>query len=532
MAAASNVALSRSAPTLPNTGATRATIRGAVSARAKIPLSLPSSSLFYTGSKPLVALRSSVNRCSAPAGPAPIRATICSGDRLPDATLSYVDTDGEQRRTTTVAELTAGKKVVFLALDNAVQVDQMYLAHTFHRDAEELRKSMGLDTVACVGRMRVKEDKENEGKAMQLAWLVFQRFMGFLGMNESAVLREARAALAAKEGRDLELKRVESSVVLLADSGEFVEALGTPTHCPLWVFVEDGVVKTSKEFHEGRNGGEVDGLQALINKLKYKELREEMIDYRERGASSPQHAHKKKGKEFHREGGGEVDDVQALINDLKYKEFNGKGVGKVDADQVSINKLKFEELRDEIIDSHAATSPQPAHKKKGKEFHGKDGGKVDEVRALINDLKYKEFHEVRDEVNAVREFLQRLNVKDVRKIIRKRAPKSPQSAHKKESTSEGINGNEFIDGSSGKRYVEELMKQQVKQEKQQKKQDDINKLYELKGKHEKLYHEEKLEVERTEKELRDILFGRETLKLDDEEKLKLERTLKELIDAS
>uniref|UniRef100_A0A0C9RGU8 Glutaredoxin-dependent peroxiredoxin n=1 Tax=Wollemia nobilis TaxID=56998 RepID=A0A0C9RGU8_9CONI len=109
------------------------------------------SPLFITGPRPLpAAVRGngfrSVRRSGALSA---IRATISVGDKLPEATLSYFDKEDELR-TITVSELTAGKKVVLLAVPGAFTptCSQKHLPG-FVEKAEEL-KAKGVDTIACV----------------------------------------------------------------------------------------------------------------------------------------------------------------------------------------------------------------------------------------------------------------------------------------------------------------------------------------------------------------------------------------------
>ncbi|WOL01620.1 peroxiredoxin-2E-2, chloroplastic-like [Canna indica] len=82
---------------------------------------------------------------SAPAA----SASIAVGDKLPDATLSFFDSDGELK-TVTVSELTKGKKAIFFAVPGAFTptCSQKHLPG-FVEKAGELR-AKGVDTIACV----------------------------------------------------------------------------------------------------------------------------------------------------------------------------------------------------------------------------------------------------------------------------------------------------------------------------------------------------------------------------------------------
>jgi len=76
-------------------------------------------------------------------------ATISVGDTLPEANLSYFDTEGNVQ-SVSVSELTRGKKVVLFAVPGAF-TPTCSAKHLpgFVANAEELRKA-GVDTLACV----------------------------------------------------------------------------------------------------------------------------------------------------------------------------------------------------------------------------------------------------------------------------------------------------------------------------------------------------------------------------------------------
>jgi peroxiredoxin len=76
-------------------------------------------------------------------------ATIAVGDKLPEATLSYFDKEGNVQ-TVTVSELTKGKRVVLFAVPGAFTptCSSKHLPG-FVAKSEELRKA-GVDTLACV----------------------------------------------------------------------------------------------------------------------------------------------------------------------------------------------------------------------------------------------------------------------------------------------------------------------------------------------------------------------------------------------
>jgi peroxiredoxin len=86
---------------------------------------------------------------SAGAGAGRVVATIAVGDKLPEATLSYFDKEGNVQ-TVTVSELTKGKRVVLFAVPGAFTptCSSKHLPG-FVAKSEELRKA-GVDTLACV----------------------------------------------------------------------------------------------------------------------------------------------------------------------------------------------------------------------------------------------------------------------------------------------------------------------------------------------------------------------------------------------
>ncbi|RWR83453.1 Thioredoxin-like protein fold [Cinnamomum micranthum f. kanehirae] len=83
------------------------------------------------------------------ATPSPISATISVGSTLPDSTLSYFDPAGELQ-TTTVSDLTKGKKAILFAVPGAFTptCSQKHLPG-FVEKSSELR-AKGIDTIACI----------------------------------------------------------------------------------------------------------------------------------------------------------------------------------------------------------------------------------------------------------------------------------------------------------------------------------------------------------------------------------------------
>ncbi|KAJ7971486.1 putative Peroxiredoxin [Quillaja saponaria] len=78
-----------------------------------------------------------------------ISATISVGDKLPESTFSYFDPAGELQ-TTTVSDLTKGKKAIFFAVPGAFTptCSQKHLPGFVEKSAE--LKSKGVDTIACI----------------------------------------------------------------------------------------------------------------------------------------------------------------------------------------------------------------------------------------------------------------------------------------------------------------------------------------------------------------------------------------------
>ncbi|KAI3706673.1 hypothetical protein L6452_24574 [Arctium lappa] len=78
-----------------------------------------------------------------------ITATISVGDKLPDATLSYFDSDGELQ-TTTISDLTKSKKTILFAVPGAFTptCSQKHLPG-FVEKSGDLR-AKGVSTIACI----------------------------------------------------------------------------------------------------------------------------------------------------------------------------------------------------------------------------------------------------------------------------------------------------------------------------------------------------------------------------------------------
>ena len=199
-AAASMAAAARLvAPGLPSASlrAARASLRGFWTPR---PSSLRSSSRFR-------AVTGSASSSSA----ATVAATIAVGDKLPEATLSYFDSEGELQ-SVSVSDLTKGKKVVLFAVPGAFTptCSQKHLPG-FAEKAGEL-KEKGVDTIACVSVNDVfvmrawKEDLSIGDRVLLLSDgnLEFTRALGVeLDLSDKPVglgVRSRRYSLLAVDG--------------------------------------------------------------------------------------------------------------------------------------------------------------------------------------------------------------------------------------------------------------------------------------------------------------------------------------------
>ncbi|XP_041996732.1 peroxiredoxin-2E-1, chloroplastic-like [Salvia splendens] len=143
-----------------------------------------------------------------------ISAIISVGDKLPDATLSYLDASDELQ-TVSIADLTANKKAILVAVPGAFTptCSQKHLPGFVEKAAEFRAK--GVDTVACVS------------------------------VNDTFVMKAWKADL-----------KIGEEVLLLSDgNGDFTRAIGCELDLsdkPIGLgvrsrryamFVEDGVVK-------------------------------------------------------------------------------------------------------------------------------------------------------------------------------------------------------------------------------------------------------------------------------------------------
>lgn len=124
-----------------------------------------------------------------------ITATISVGDKLPEATFSYLDSSGEVQ-TTTVSELTKGKKAVLFAVPGAFTptCSQKHVPG-FVEKSGELR-AKGIDTIACIS--------VNDAFVMKACNGTFTKAIGVeLDLSDKPVglgVRSRRYALLAEDG--------------------------------------------------------------------------------------------------------------------------------------------------------------------------------------------------------------------------------------------------------------------------------------------------------------------------------------------
>uniref|UniRef100_A0A2C9V8H2 Glutaredoxin-dependent peroxiredoxin n=1 Tax=Manihot esculenta TaxID=3983 RepID=A0A2C9V8H2_MANES len=203
---AASLSLSRLLLSSPAAAATTSTksLLSPISLSSK--LSFSSAPLKYQ-SKSLKLKRFSTKTTTIPT----ISATISVGDKLPDATLSYLDADGELQ-TTTISALTSGKKSIFFAVPGAFTptCSQKHLPGFVEKSAE--LKAKGVDTIACISvndAFVMKAWKENLGIKDEVLLLSdgngeFTKKIGCeLDLSDKPVglgVRSRRYALLAEDG--------------------------------------------------------------------------------------------------------------------------------------------------------------------------------------------------------------------------------------------------------------------------------------------------------------------------------------------
>jgi peroxiredoxin len=158
------------------------------------------------------------------------------GDKLPEATLSYFDKEGEIQ-TIKVSELTKGKKVVLLAVPGAFTptCSQKHLPG-FVEKADEL-KAKGVDTIACVSVndafvMRAWGENLNVGDKVLLLADGLQEFTKALGvtldLSDKPVglgIRSRRYALLAEDGVVKVLNLEEGGAFTVSSAEDILKAL-------------------------------------------------------------------------------------------------------------------------------------------------------------------------------------------------------------------------------------------------------------------------------------------------------------------
>ncbi|KAF3795390.1 Peroxiredoxin-2E [Nymphaea thermarum] len=165
-----------------------------------------------------------------------ISATISVGDKLPDATLSYFDGNGDLQ-TVTVSDLTKGKKVVLFAVPGAFTptCSQKHVPGFVEKSGE--LKAKGVDTIACIS--------VNDAFVMQ-AWKAdlkvgdevlflsdgngeFTRALGVtLDLSDKPVglgVRSRRYALLAEDGVVKILNLEEGGAFSVSSAEEILKAL-------------------------------------------------------------------------------------------------------------------------------------------------------------------------------------------------------------------------------------------------------------------------------------------------------------------
>ncbi|KAK9062872.1 hypothetical protein SSX86_020062 [Deinandra increscens subsp. villosa] len=193
-------------------------------------------SILPTNRRPLNLRHSSIKYKHKYSTTPKISATISVGDKLPDATLSYFDSDGELQ-TTTISDLTKSKKSILFAVPGAFTptCSQKHLPGFVEKSGE--LKAKGVDTIACVS------------------------------VNDAFVMKAWKADL-----------KVGDEVLLLSDgNGDFTRAIGCELDLsdkPIGLgvrsrryamLVEDGVVKVLNLEEGGAftSSGAEDMLKAL-----------------------------------------------------------------------------------------------------------------------------------------------------------------------------------------------------------------------------------------------------------------------------
>lgn len=176
------------------------------------------------------------NRRRTPKPHRSIKSEISVGDKLPEATFSYIDKE-DNLLTITVSDLTRGKKVVLVAVPGAFTptCSQKHLPGFVQR-ADEL-KSKGIDTIACISvndAFVMKAWGENldvDDKVLLLADGngYFTKAMGVaLDLSDKPAglgVRSKRYALVAEDGIVKILKLEEGGAFTVSGAEEILESL-------------------------------------------------------------------------------------------------------------------------------------------------------------------------------------------------------------------------------------------------------------------------------------------------------------------
>ncbi|KAF5187421.1 Peroxiredoxin-2e protein [Thalictrum thalictroides] len=165
-----------------------------------------------------------------------IFATIAVGDKLPESTFSYLDSAGELK-TTTVSDLTKGKKAIFFAVPGAFTptCSQKHLPGFVEKSAE--LKSKGVDTIACISvndAFVMKAWKENLKVEDEILLLSdgngdFTKAIGVvLDLSDNPVglgVRSRRYALLAEDGVVKALNLEEGGSFTVSSAEDMLKAL-------------------------------------------------------------------------------------------------------------------------------------------------------------------------------------------------------------------------------------------------------------------------------------------------------------------
>ncbi|XP_022983105.1 peroxiredoxin-2E-1, chloroplastic-like [Cucurbita maxima] len=165
-----------------------------------------------------------------------ISASISVGDKIPDSTFSYFD-PADELQTTTVSDLTKGKKAVFFAVPGAFTptCSQKHLPGFVEKSAE--LKAKGIDTIACISvndAFVMKAWKENLNVEDEVLLLSdgngdFTRAIGCeLDLSDKPVglgMRSRRYALLAEDGIVKVLNLEEGGSFTFSSAEEILKVL-------------------------------------------------------------------------------------------------------------------------------------------------------------------------------------------------------------------------------------------------------------------------------------------------------------------